>query len=786
MLKVIYFILFIILFLGIPSSVSAIDLFYDDFNFIDNTKWIFDDNGGNIKVENGILKLDSNGLYFPYVLNKNKIFSNDKDYILEIKFRYPHVDYMGDGIGIGFTGIGNNFFQYQIWRGISDGFVFVYNDFNKENQGFCQNFSIANNLRDRKMIALDRSQEWNILKIEKVGRQYRVYFNDLNILNTDNNQCLIENVWFGNRVSGGSITWTSLDIDYVKVYTPSLLAIHKIILLPGLGGSWNTDAMVFGKTVADNEWKMTPFIKDYKGLIDEFKGKGLVQNQDFYVWNYDWRRPIGDIATKLDEFIDQNVGAGEKVDLIGHSLGGVVARVWGQNNSGDAKIGKIINLGSPNNGSVNAYEAWNGAKISDGPSPSSIALSILLQLQKKNFQTDVETIRNFAPVLKDLLPTFNFTKKNNSVVLAENLSYKNDFLKGKNQNFDSLDGFKSVSGIGKKTKEWLSLGDRSVFDKVLGIWPDGKIVNYLYGDGDSTVLKKTAIINQKTGYNSEVVSTHRDIVSKSINFVFSELGLGNTQPMAFENTDLSNRLVFYMGSPAGMSVKCDQEEAVFDDSGFVVIKNKSYEKCTVNLIGTGNGTYHLVLGNTDDEKSWNYFEDKISVGETRSFSVEPESGDLVLDTVTADYLYKLIKSDLEALKLQFTNSELINSALIAVDNKNESLIMDKIFEFRKKEKETIISKRVLDNVETLLVIKNKSCSLLQAKDVYMKAVTKKSLIDKMVILNYRNGKNPSMLSSVSYNAMNDLVDESKSLLNAKNYAEVMAKSTLALKYGGEI
>jgi hypothetical protein len=64
---------------------------------------------------------------------------------------------------------------------------------------------------------------------------------------------------------------------------------------------------------------------------------------------YDWRRSVGDLATELNARIDAEVTGGE-VLLVGHSMGGVVARVaLARQRAG--RIARVVQLGAPNHGS---------------------------------------------------------------------------------------------------------------------------------------------------------------------------------------------------------------------------------------------------------------------------------------------------------------------------------------------------------------------------------------------------------------------------------------------------
>ena len=95
---------------------------------------------------------------------------------------------------------------------------------------------------------------------------------------------------------GGASSWTSVSVDYIRAFNlPEVVAEDKVILLPGLGASWNSEAMVYNQQVDPGEWQMTPFVNNYKGLIEALEEEGLVKDEDFWVWNYDWRQPVEDI-----------------------------------------------------------------------------------------------------------------------------------------------------------------------------------------------------------------------------------------------------------------------------------------------------------------------------------------------------------------------------------------------------------------------------------------------------------------------------------------------------------
>lgn len=95
----------------------------------------------------------------------------------------------------------------------------------------------------------------------------------------------------------------------------------------------------------------------------------------YYVLTYDWRRDNVATARRLDSLIEQlRIDHGKpdlKVDIIGHSMGGLIARYYARYGTADvldgnefpvsgegaAKIRRMVLLGTPNLGSVEAMTA---------------------------------------------------------------------------------------------------------------------------------------------------------------------------------------------------------------------------------------------------------------------------------------------------------------------------------------------------------------------------------------------------------------------------------------------
>jgi hypothetical protein len=407
----------------------------------------------------------------------------------------------------------------------------------------------------------------------------------------------------------------------------------------------------------------------------------------------------------------------------------------------------VITLASPNFGAVKVYDMWNGAKIANPTDLGSIALNVLLALQRKNNQTAVETIRAYAPALNDILPTFDYLKKNGTVITPP----QNSYLTGKNVDVSAIfPQLLAVDGKGTKTDEWINLTERNLFDIALGRWEQGRPLSYLQTDGDGTVLKKSAIFNGDS--NVTVVANHGDVPNKSINLVLTELGLGKT--IADVAGSSFKGAVFYLGSPATMKVSCGDGD-IAETDGFVLVSNKNIADCVVKLTGTDNGTYHLVMGNSNDDESWKYSEGSIAIGDNKIITIK-----------TVDFWYEQMLRETNSLLVTYPTNVNLKNMKTAIIAKNRVNLLNSYWLFRKSKSETMITWRMVNYLEKIINIEIPSPSLIVLNKQKLLALSAKSLSDKTASLMQRKKILPTIWQS-----LNNLQGEE--LLQSPNYGKYL-------------
>lgn len=159
------------------------------------------------------------------------------------------------------------------------------------------------------------------------------------------------------------------DEDKTEVW-PS---IAKIIAFPGdtilddlilpTDGRVSVDNNIISKDVFRSVNILNFHIDFFDGLISELESNGYEESKDLFVFPYDWRLDVADnvdgndnsqvqsLKHKIDGILKQTKS--DKVDIVAHSMGGLLAKYYIKH-IGTDKVGKFIDIGTPHLGAPKA------------------------------------------------------------------------------------------------------------------------------------------------------------------------------------------------------------------------------------------------------------------------------------------------------------------------------------------------------------------------------------------------------------------------------------------------
>lgn len=263
----------------------------------------------------------------------------------------------------------------------------------------------------------------------------------------------------------------------------------------------------------------------YRPLINILESFGYKEDIDLFICYYDWTKENSDSAKNyLIPTIEKAKKKSriQKVDIISHSMGGIVARAYAQSVYYKNDINKLIMIATPNAGSANAYFFWSGGYLKYKEEYKNILYRLIKSTfiwyvrLKYNRDVDMAFMRDNIPSVGELLPSYdygNYLISGNKEIDIKSMSIENKFL-------NKLNSDKSILRK-RRIKTYLIVGkDTETVDKIEVIehneehekWKDGRpigVVESLMGDG-TVICKSVETIKGKTIY---VDSDHKEILS---------------------------------------------------------------------------------------------------------------------------------------------------------------------------------------------------------------------------------------------------------------------------------
>ena len=304
-----------------------------------------------------------------------------------------------------------------------------------------------------------------------------------------------------------------------------------LLLVPGLLGSWpkNPDLIHEKAEIPDlRDWVLAEERFGYimgnvfGHLKSRLSRNGYEQGKDLFPAPYDWRRSMADHRAIMDWIDHAKSGfklsrnkTAEKVDIVAHSLGGLLVRSYVQSNEYRDDVRSLAIVGTPNFGAPDAYYTWSGGVV---PPTSGIGFATFLKsnLEAMNKKIAPEKgrplvafIRKYTPSLRDLLPValenpategylFDWPQPGTTFFPKMNPMNQNQLLVSLNTGLGELKNRARVQFFlagGTRTLEQVQV---EAPGGAYG-WEDGSPSrNQLHklADGDGRVLLKPAVLSQ--------------------------------------------------------------------------------------------------------------------------------------------------------------------------------------------------------------------------------------------------------------------------------------------------
>lgn len=351
--------------------------------------------------------------------------------------------------------------------------------------------------------------------------------------------------------------------------------LTPIIFIPGLMGSMGGEMLGYkgGWGFGVAAWVYKPFIKQLENL-------GYTLDKNLFVCYYDWRKNCKDIVEQFLRPLLLEVEvkhSNQKIDLMCHSMGGLVGRTYIQDKAYSYNIRNLIVWGTPNKGNAEAYYTWSMGKVIENKTNKT---NQLFEIIKKGYiwlltkildiplgKDNIEILHKNFQGLGDLLPTYDYgyvlcykDRNNNCVYIpTEYIKYKNNFVNNLNKNIGILNSrvknLYCFIGTSRTTDEILMVDKRALFNN-----KSEDIVSSLKTkEGDGTVTVKSATIGYGKVFMME--EGHSGILIGSIQYIANIYGL--------DESLIKKEIIEPEGYPLGIIFKRHIGMALKDEKGIV-------------------------------------------------------------------------------------------------------------------------------------------------------------------------------------------------------------------------
>ncbi|MBX9695827.1 MAG: hypothetical protein K2Z81_25805, partial [Cyanobacteria bacterium] len=346
--------------------------------------------------------------------------------------------------------------------------------------------------------------------------------------------------WFGS-VDNGASTISTTPFSPVEFQQ-----IDPVIIVPGILGSMEKDGV----------WVIDPILHVYDNLIETLDANYYTLGVDLFTFPYDWTKSNTETALLLKEKIDEvkSICQCGKVDIVAHSMGGLVTRQYAQSTDYEGDIDQLIFLGTPHLGAPKAFLMYEGGENGPGVQNALTHLFLSHLAHEAGYENAFDYIRlKPIPSVRELLPVYSYLFDESSSLRTYPDNYPtNPFLENLHDTLSVLNdsGIKVINVIGDtQTNE--TINSITVKDStVLPLWQHGFPMVLNNGQGDGTVPYSSA---NSLGVSIEMNSSHSKLPSFAESLVYETLTA--TPPVILINDSLfENAFVVRAFSPVDLQI----------------------------------------------------------------------------------------------------------------------------------------------------------------------------------------------------------------------------------------
>ncbi len=342
------------------------------------------------------------------------------------------------------------------------------------------------------------------------------------------------------------------------------------VFVPGYGTSINLFSLSQSSpapTGSDDWHFINVLTPQYADLLQWF----IASNVPYKVAYYDWRLPVETIVERYLKPVIEQVKQQyhtDKVNIVTHSFGGIVARYYVQSEQYSGDVNSMVQIAPPNAGSAKVYSVWEGGVL---PSDWQVLDNLVRVYQYQHrieSLSQTQVIRKYFPSVRDLMPTYQALFHNE---LPENISNSdtvNTVLVQMNKDRQVLERRTRVITIAssdERTIQEISVGNPNV---LASEWEDGsplsdQIPSLRIGDGVVLQSSAESVGTQHIVGNGDHMSVVSWAAPHVISLLYPEKSL--TQPSFGAARNTTNMLWFTFDCSVSVKIK-SPDGNIYDSS----------------------------------------------------------------------------------------------------------------------------------------------------------------------------------------------------------------------------